>query len=304
MTDNNTADARNLLRSCRSAKASDCVADELLEADATQAAASPVGPRGVPKGAVRVDYLSDGRFRLVRSDRVWSVEEEIEPGVFKQHDGHYQSEAAAGEYIKRELIRREYGFPSGASGSAIPLLDEPKLGRILMRDGVRAIAHEETSIPTAPGMLGPCTATESARYAFALRQLLESLDGEIVVAALVGEGESDLLNPERQEVDRVRKFLDGRIVMRPEPSDFRGRALTVLNAFMDKLEATAQAHESSPSVVDLGDPTVGDGQAAEGDPQPSAAEPPAPKRFHFDWRDTPGYVTRATTTIEYWPIVP
>lgn len=34
------------------------------------------------------------------------------------------------------------------------------------------------------------------------------------------------------------------------------------------------SHETSPSVVDLGDPTVGDGQAAEGDPQPSAAELP------------------------------
>lgn len=216
-------------------------------------------------------------------------------------------QAAADEILKVDQtqseaqLRRHLGLPPRVSAAAIPIPDGPKLGRILTHDDVRAIVREEVerlldvvpSIPgfkngdsgldatvkfatAAPGILGPCTAAESAQYAFALRQLLESLDGEIVVAALVGESKTDLLNPVRQEVDRVRKFLDGRIVMRPELGDFRGRALTVLNAFVDKLEATAQDHESSPSVGESGDPTVGDGQAAGGELSPSVAVPPRP----------------------------
>lgn len=74
-------------------------AEELLAVDAVQATTSPVGPRNTPADAVRVDYQPDGRFRLVRSGLVWTVEEEIAPGTFVQRGGHYQSRGAASSYI-------------------------------------------------------------------------------------------------------------------------------------------------------------------------------------------------------------
>lgn len=74
-------------------------AEELLAADAVQAATALVGPRNTPANAVRVDYQPDGRFRLVRSGLVWTVEEEAAPGTFVQRGGHYQSRGAAASYI-------------------------------------------------------------------------------------------------------------------------------------------------------------------------------------------------------------
>ncbi|WP_064076676.1 hypothetical protein [Prescottella equi] len=74
-------------------------AEELLAADAVQASTSRVGPRSTSADAVRVDYQTDGRFRLVRSGLVWTVEEEAAPGTFVQRGGHYQSRGAAASYI-------------------------------------------------------------------------------------------------------------------------------------------------------------------------------------------------------------
>lgn len=110
----------------------------------------------------------------------------------------------------------------------------------------------------------------AARYVRALQLLLSHLDREVVVTALVGDRESDLLDPEGQEVNRVRKFLDRRIAAAPVSSDLRRRCLTVLDAFADEFESTA-GHNSSPSVDGGSSPTVGDAGDAEG-----RAEPPAP----------------------------
>lgn len=81
-------------------------AAELLAADAVQAATSPVGPRRTPAHAVLVDYQPDGRFRLVRSGVVWTVEEEVAPGTFRQRGGHYQSCGAAASFIDTILEAR------------------------------------------------------------------------------------------------------------------------------------------------------------------------------------------------------
>lgn len=107
--------------------------------------------------------------------------------------------------------------------------------------------------------LNPCTAAESQRFARILRRLLRSLDGEIVLTALLGDGEADLLDPEGQEVHRVREFLDGRVAMRSEPSDLRSRGLAILDAFEGDSESGAERHGSTPS-TDAGDPrSVGEG---------------------------------------------
>lgn len=107
--------------------------------------------------------------------------------------------------------------------------------------------------------LNPCTAAEARRFAVILRRLLQSLDREIVLTAILGECESDLLNPVRQEVDCVREFLDGRVAMRSEPSDLRSRGLAVLDAFEDDSESGTERHSSSPS-ADAGDTrSVGEG---------------------------------------------
>ena len=111
--------------------------------------------------------------------------------------------------------------------------------------------------------LGPCTAEESRRFARILRDLLAALDGEIVVAAFVGECETDLLDPERQEVHRVREFLNGRITMRSELSNLRGCALAVLDSLADQFETGAD-HSSSPSVDGCGDLTVGEAGSVGG----------------------------------------
>lgn len=97
--------------------------------------------------------------------------------------------------------------------------------------------------------LNPCTAAEARRYAHALRRLLGALDGEIVAAALIGEGKTDLLGAEGQEVDSVRKFLDGRIRMRSEPGHLRGRALAVLDAFENEIAPTNEFHHETPYVA-------------------------------------------------------
>lgn len=107
----------------------------------------------------------------------------------------------------------------------------------------------------------PCSAAESRRFARILRALLAALDREIVVAALVGNREADLLDSEREEVHRVRKFLNGRIAVRSELSDLRGRALAVLDSVADCFEAGSE-HNASPSVDGGSSPTVGDGPVA------------------------------------------
>lgn len=110
------------------------------------------------------------------------------------------------------------------------------------------------------GHLNPCTAAEAGRYSAILWQLLDALDGEIVVAALVGQGKPDLLDGERQEVDRVRDFLHGRIAMRSQPTHLRACGLAVLDAFAHEFEAAAVLdHGSSPSLC-RGGCSVGEGR--------------------------------------------
>ena len=124
-----------------------------------------------------------------------------------------------------------------------------------------------------PKYFSPLSADESRRYAGTLRSLLRALDGEIVSTALVGESESDLLGPVGQEVDRVREFLDGRVVMPAQPSDLRCRALAILDGFADELEA--RAGHSSPSVGACGSESRGAFEPIVGDP-PGVSSFPVP----------------------------
>lgn len=117
----------------------------------------------------------------------------------------------------------------------------------------------------------PCTLAESMRFARILRRLLAALDREIVDTAIFGESLADLLDTERQEVERVRQLLHRRIGMRSEPSDLRSRGLAVLDALADEFDAAA-LHDSSPCSV-CGASSVGEAdRSAGGDARPSTVQ--------------------------------
>lgn len=124
----------------------------------------------------------------------------------------------------------------------------------------------------------PLPALEVQRFARLLRGLLAGLAGEVVTAALVGECEPDLLGAERQEVDRVREFLHGRVPMRSEPSDLRRCALAVLDAFEYELASATEVHESSSSSGDGDAPSVGGEPPAAADSEEDAAAGAGPQR--------------------------
>ncbi|MEV7631992.1 hypothetical protein AB0N64_06250 [Microbacterium sp. NPDC089318] len=98
----------------------------------------------------------------------------------------------------------------------------------------------------------PLSAAEAERYASALRALLRALDREVVFAALVGDREGDLLNAERDEVERFREFLDGRVLVSLESFELRGRGLALLDAFERECAAACEVHDGVPSVGGLG----------------------------------------------------
>lgn len=87
--------------------------------------------------------------------------------------------------------------------------------------------------------VNPLPAADVERAATALRRLLAALDREIVATALIGEGETDLLDPVRQEVDRVCERLHVGVGAVSERLDLRSRGLTVLDAFADERESGA-----------------------------------------------------------------
>lgn len=91
----------------------------------------------------------------------------------------------------------------------------------------------------------PLTVTDTRRYAATLRRLLTSLDREVVDTAIIGDGEGDLLHAERKEVDRVREFLDGRVLVSLQLDGGRRRGLALLDAFGN--EFLAAQHDDSPS---------------------------------------------------------
>lgn len=90
----------------------------------------------------------------------------------------------------------------------------------------------------------PLPATTETRFASILRELLRSLDRQVVLSALVGEGEGDLLDAEREEVQRLGKFLDGRVLTGLVLDGRRGGALRVLDAFEDEVLAAHSVHGS------------------------------------------------------------
>ncbi len=90
---------------------------------------------------------------------------------------------------------------------------------------------------------------ETRKYAKNLRRLLASLDREIVDLAITGYGQSDLLDAEGEEVNRVREFLDGRIFVPLESLDLRGRGLALLDAFVHELESSQHGHPSRDATI-------------------------------------------------------
>ena len=101
----------------------------------------------------------------------------------------------------------------------------------------------------------PLSLVQKVRYARILRLLLRSLDREIVDAALIGESESDLLDTEREVVDSVREFLDGRVLVPFQVDGHGGRGLALLDAFGD--ECFAAQHRVSSRVRASELPTPG-----------------------------------------------
>nr|WP_157664959.1 hypothetical protein [Prescottella equi] len=213
-------------------------------------------------------------------------------------------QAAAEEILKVDQtqseaqLRRYLGLPPRESAAAIPIPDGPKLGRILTHDDVRAIVREEierlaAAIPGGSvhsvglkervGEALKIPDDESAGPLSLLEHLLELLSVELDAAfAFVNELNRDRrVEPDRgtngvtsvvgsdhrEHVPRVlaEQMFRHRVDVRTPVADTVGGS-----AVNDSI-----GHDASPSVVDLGDLTVGDGQAAEGDPQPSAAAPPA-----------------------------
>lgn len=74
-------------------------AEELLETDAAQAATSLAGQRNA-EGADQIIYRGDG-FRMVRRDKVWTVEEETSHNEWEQCGGHFQRRQDASSYVYR-----------------------------------------------------------------------------------------------------------------------------------------------------------------------------------------------------------
>lgn len=90
----------------------------------------------------------------------------------------------------------------------------------------------------------PLPAVEVSRYAGVLCSLLTALDREIVDAAIVGDGESDLLHPERELVDSFREVLDRRFGVALELNRNRSCGLAFLDAFSDEL--LTRMHSDTP----------------------------------------------------------
>ncbi|MFT4156520.1 MAG: hypothetical protein QM630_01105 [Microbacterium sp.] len=87
----------------------------------------------------------------------------------------------------------------------------------------------------------PMPYVEIQRYAGVLRCLLRSLDREIIETALVGESEGNLLDTERQVVNRLRELLNGRILVPLQLDNCRSRGLALLDAFADELEPAVES---------------------------------------------------------------
>lgn len=86
----------------------------------------------------------------------------------------------------------------------------------------------------------PLPAAEIFRYGRVLRGLLLGLDRQVVVAALVCDGERDLLGAVGEEVDSVREFLDYWIGAAAQGPNLGGCGLTVLDSF--KCECFSAGH--------------------------------------------------------------
>lgn len=94
----------------------------------------------------------------------------------------------------------------------------------------------------------PLVATEAARYAGILRELLARLDREVILSALIGKCESDLLHTKREEVDGFRELTNDGIVVPFVLDSFRGSGLALLDAFEDEL-LSAHSHVAEPTQV-------------------------------------------------------
>ncbi|NKV94955.1 hypothetical protein GS929_00525 [Rhodococcus hoagii] len=108
------------------------VSAELLSVDAAQAAVSPVGPRRSPARSALVEYLPDGQFRLVRTGKVWTVEELIIGDEWEQQGGHHQCKRDALAYIARVKNRR-----SSCAVSPTPPRPDPRASSSLFVAGWR-----------------------------------------------------------------------------------------------------------------------------------------------------------------------
>lgn len=151
---------REMVTRMRSAGIIDqAVAAELLSVDAAQAAASPVGPRNLPARSALVEYLPDGQFRLVRTGKVWTVEELIIGDEWEQQGGHHQCKRDALAYIARVknpqlLVRGELdATPAEPSGITLTV-------RRGVAGTVRLIAR--TDATSFRATLTPAAATDLA----------------------------------------------------------------------------------------------------------------------------------------------
>lgn len=91
----------------------------------------------------------------------------------------------------------------------------------------------------------PLTAHQVASQADALRRLHASLDRQVVDTALVGQGEGNLLRPERQEVDRLCQLPNGRVVAPLQLDGLCRCGLAFLDALKDEVLAAQQLHGDS-----------------------------------------------------------
>lgn len=94
--------------------------------------------------------------------------------------------------------------------------------------------------------LNPLSAALVREYAGKLRGLLRALDREVIETALIGDCEGDLLNPEREEVNRLRELLDGRILVPLELDGRRSRGLALLDTFANEIESCT-GHGAEPT---------------------------------------------------------
>ena len=76
-------------------------------------------------------------------------------------------------------------------------------------------------------------------------------DGQVVLPTGVGEGKADLLGAEREEVNRLRKLPDGRIVVTLEVNSLAGSDLALLDPLKDQGSAARKIHHSPPSAFGL-----------------------------------------------------